>query len=83
MRPMVGRAPVRSNGWTRKNCALMDRGTDGMTRARVQAALAEAVVRALAEGDVLALQPLVAPDVVDHSAQPGQPAGWPGSASSP
>jgi len=49
-----------------------------MTRARVQAALAEAVVRALAEGDVLALQPLVAPDVVDHSAQPGQPAGWPG-----
>jgi len=49
-----------------------------MTRARVQAALAEAVVRALAEGDVLALQPLVASDVVDHSALPGQPAGWPG-----
>ena len=49
-----------------------------MTRARVQAALAEAVVRALAEGDVLALQQLVAPDVVDHSAQPGQPDGWPG-----
>ena len=49
-----------------------------MTRARVQAALAEAVVRALAQGDVLALQPLVASDVVDHSAQPGQPAGWPG-----
>jgi len=49
-----------------------------MTRARVQAALAEAVVRTLAEGDVLALQPLVSPAVVDHSAQPGQPVGWPG-----
>jgi predicted ester cyclase len=49
-----------------------------MTRARVQAALAEAVVRALAEGDVLALQPLVSSKVVDHSAPQGQPAGWPG-----
>ncbi len=49
-----------------------------MTRARVQAALAEAVVRALAEGDVLALQPLVSPRVIDHSAPQGQPAGWPG-----
>jgi predicted ester cyclase len=49
-----------------------------MTRARVQAALAEAVVRALAEGDVLALQPLVSSNVVDHSARQGQPAGWPG-----
>lgn len=49
-----------------------------MSPARVSAALAEAVVQAMASGDVLALQPLVAPDVVDHSAQPGQPAGWPG-----
>lgn len=40
--------------------------------------LAEAVVRALAEGDVLTLQRLVAPDVVDHSAALGQPSGWPG-----
>ena len=36
------------------------------------------VVRALIAGDVLALQPLVHPDVVDHSAPPGQPAGWAG-----
>lgn len=36
------------------------------------------VVRALIAGDVLALQPLVHPDVVDHSAPPDQPAGWPG-----
>jgi len=36
------------------------------------------VVGALIAGDVLALQPLVHPDVVDHSAPPGQPAGWPG-----
>lgn len=49
-----------------------------MTRARAQAALAVAVVRALAEGDVLALQPLVSPDVVDHAASPGTPAGWAG-----
>jgi predicted ester cyclase len=49
-----------------------------MTRTRAQASLAESVVRALAEGDVLALQSLVARDVVDHSAQPGQPAGWAG-----
>lgn len=41
-------------------------------------ALAEAVVRALADGDVLTLQRLVAPDVVDHSAASGQPVGWPG-----
>jgi predicted ester cyclase len=36
------------------------------------------VVRALVAGDVLALQTLVHPDVVDHSATPGQPAGWAG-----
>ena len=40
--------------------------------------MAEAVVRALVEGNVLALQSLVSPAVIDHSAQPGQPAGWPG-----
>ena len=34
------------------------------------------VVRALVAGDVLALQSLVHPDVVDHSAAPGQPDGW-------
>ncbi len=49
-----------------------------MTRERVRTSLAEAVVRALVAGDVLALQRLVDPDVLDHSAQPGQPAGWPG-----
>jgi predicted ester cyclase len=49
-----------------------------MTRERVRTSLAEAVVRALVAGDVLTLQRLVAPDVLDHSAQPGQPAGWPG-----
>lgn len=49
-----------------------------MTRERVRTSLAEAVVRALVAGDVLALQRLVAPDVLDHSAQPGQPPGWPG-----
>jgi len=49
-----------------------------MTRERVRTSLAEAVVRALVAGDVLALQRLVSPDVLDHSAQPGQPAGWPG-----
>ena len=38
----------------------------------------EAVVRALMSGDVLALQPRVHPRVIDHSATPGQPAGWPG-----
>ena len=43
-----------------------------------EVALAEAVVRSLAEGDVLTLQRLVAPDVVDHSAALGQPHGWPG-----
>ena len=37
-----------------------------------------AVVSALMTGDVLALQPRVHPLVVDHSATPGQPAGWPG-----
>jgi predicted ester cyclase len=36
------------------------------------------VVRALVAGDVLALQSLVHPDVVDHSAAPGQPDGWAG-----
>jgi hypothetical protein len=49
-----------------------------MTRERVRTSLAEAVVRALVAGDVLALQRMVHPDVLDHSAQPGQPAGWPG-----
>ena len=49
-----------------------------MTRHRAQAALAEAVVRALAAGDVLTLQRLVAPNVVDHSSRPGQPAGFSG-----
>ena len=42
------------------------------------AARSAEVVRALIAGDVLALQPLVHPDVVDHSAPPGQPAGWAG-----
>jgi hypothetical protein len=36
------------------------------------------VVRALVAGDVLALQPLVHPEVLDHSAAPGQPEGWAG-----
>lgn len=49
-----------------------------MTRERVRASLAETVVRALVAGDVLTLQRLVDPDVVDHSAPPGQPGGWPG-----
>ena len=42
------------------------------------AAAGEAVVRALVGGDVLALQAMVDPDVVDHSAVPGQPEGWAG-----
>ena len=49
-----------------------------MTRERVRTSLAEAVVRAMVAGDVLALQRMVSPDVLDHSAQPGQPPGWPG-----
>ena len=49
-----------------------------MTRERERTSLAESVVRALVAGDVLTLQRLVDPHVVDHSAQPGQPAGWPG-----
>jgi predicted ester cyclase len=49
-----------------------------MTRERVRTSLADALVRALVMGDVLTLQRLVSPDVVDHSAQPGQPAGWAG-----
>lgn len=49
-----------------------------MTRERVRTSLAEAVVRALVAGDVLTLEPMVSPDVLDHSAQPGQPPGWPG-----
>jgi predicted ester cyclase len=36
------------------------------------------VVRALVAGDVLSLQPLVHPEVIDHSAGPGQPEGWAG-----
>jgi hypothetical protein len=42
------------------------------------AARSEAVVRALVTGDVLTLQPLVDPNVVDHSATPEQPSGWAG-----
>ena len=42
------------------------------------AAAGEAVARALVAGDVLALQAMVHPDVVDHSAGPGQPDGWAG-----
>jgi hypothetical protein len=42
------------------------------------AARSAEVVRALVAGDVLALQPLVHPDVVDHSAPPDQPEGWAG-----
>jgi predicted ester cyclase len=42
------------------------------------AAAGEAVVHALVGGDVLALQAMVHPDVVDHSAVPGQPEGWAG-----
>ena len=49
-----------------------------MTRDRVCTSLADAVVRALVAGDVLTLQRMVSPDVLDHSAQPGQPPGWPG-----
>ena len=49
-----------------------------MTRERVRTSLAESVVRALVAGDILALQRLVSPEVVDHSAQPGQPVGWAG-----
>jgi predicted ester cyclase len=49
-----------------------------MTRERVRTSLADSVVRALVAGDILTLQRLVSSDVVDHSAQPGQPAGWAG-----
>ena len=49
-----------------------------MTRERELSSLAEAVVHALLTGDVLTLQRLVSPDVLDHSAQAGQPTGWPG-----
>jgi predicted ester cyclase len=49
-----------------------------MTRERVRTSLADSLVRALVAGDILTLQRLVSTDVVDHSAQPGQPAGWPG-----
>ena len=49
-----------------------------MTRERERSSLAEAVVHALLTGDVLILQRLVSPDVVDHSAQSGQPTGWAG-----
>ena len=49
-----------------------------MTRERERSSLAEAVVHALLTGDVLTLQRLVSPDVVDHSAQAGQPTGWAG-----
>jgi hypothetical protein len=49
-----------------------------MTPTRARATLAEAAVHALLAGDVLALQPMVSPDVVDRSAEPGQPDGWRG-----
>jgi predicted ester cyclase len=49
-----------------------------MTRERVRTSLADSVVRALVAGDILTLQRLVSSEVVDHSAQPGQPAGWAG-----
>lgn len=49
-----------------------------MTRERVRTSLADTLVRALVAGDILTLQRLVSSDVVDHSAQPGQPAGWAG-----
>ena len=49
-----------------------------MTPTRARATLAEAAVHALLAGDVLALQSMVSPDVVDHSAEPGQPDGWRG-----
>jgi predicted ester cyclase len=49
-----------------------------MTPTRARATLAEAAVHALLSGDVLALQPMVSPDVLDHSAEPGQPEGWRG-----
>lgn len=49
-----------------------------MTRERERSSLAESVVHALLTGDVLTLQRLVSPDVVDHSAQAGQPTGWAG-----
>jgi hypothetical protein len=49
-----------------------------MTPTRARATLAEAAVHALLAGDVLALQPMVSPDVVDHAAEPGQPEGWRG-----
>ena len=49
-----------------------------MTPTRARAALAEAAVHALLAGDVLALQPMVSPHVVDHAAEPGQPEGWRG-----
>jgi hypothetical protein len=49
-----------------------------MTPTRARATLAEAAIHALLAGDVLALQPMVSPDVVDHAAEPGQPEGWRG-----
>jgi predicted ester cyclase len=49
-----------------------------MTPTRARATLAEAAVHALLAGDVLALQSMVSPDVLDHSAEPGQPEGWRG-----
>lgn len=49
-----------------------------MTRERERSSLAEAVVHALLTGDVLTLQRLVSPDVIDHSAPAGQPTGWAG-----
>ena len=70
--------PWPDPGHLRSTSPRPRRETRRMTRERVRTSLAEAVVRALVAGDVLTLQRMVHPDVLDHSAQPGQPAGWPG-----
>ncbi len=72
---MPSRPPLLEHG---SFVGQVGRERAGVTRERVQTSLAEAVVRALVSGDVLTLQRLVHPDVRDHSAQPGQPPGWPG-----
>lgn len=46
--------------------------------ARAQAVTAPAVVQAILGGDVLALQRLTHPDVVNRSARPDEPTGWAG-----
>jgi hypothetical protein len=59
-------------------CTALPGGPGPMTPTRARASLAEAAVHALLAGDVLALQPMVSADVVDHAAEPGQPEGWRG-----